>query len=862
MADSILPSIFSVWKKLQEKVSCAASSSTPLDVPKLNQLSDMVYEVYTPPEDRPELEIVFFHGLQLGSSKDAYVTTWMSRDNSHLWIQTWLVELFPRARILTVSYDSSAEKTQESGVMDMYCTAENLVSSLIADEVRVGQRGCPVVFVGHCFGGLVLKELCLSAAWMMGRKSEKIPRMERIRHLLSNIRGMFYYGTPHVGSVLGDKLHNYFDGTVLEEMETLTVSSARRNQDFDDLRLKYNWITSGVGETRKTYVEFLGTAVHFVTEASSRQSMDTYYSANTDHYDICKAEGKNSGAVQLLGNFVQTILKSYQVVQAGLVASAKRKQEYFIDLDGRAKQVCSMLARADVQTIFICGLSGIGKTTLARHVYQEIGDNFDVKCFVSLDSIEGQSNGSDQVWRKIRQNLEGIHPDYLQNLPSMLYQMKNKRIFMVLDSVESKSQLDIVRTEDWLDGSSSKLIVTSTTSRFGNPSNTFEVGYLRSEESEKLFCHYAFQDRQEPHDLRDLIQQVIAKCDGYPLFIKILASFVSKDSAIHEKEVWLGLLSRLAKAEDVDAGPDYRLWAKLKVCYDALLPSEQEIFLDIATIFQGFPLSLVKSVWKVSREEPWVAWLNLKSRFLVSVDEHSVVQMHAQLRDLGRRIACPRGENVGKFRRISQYSLTTELREELFSKDKGPMETLALELKVMENESFKLKKSTFHNYDHLQYLILEGGRTSSLITWDKVRLPQSLVYLRWKDGLFTVCPMDFSRLEKLAVVELLDCKSMKSLPPSLLKARRLTWLELQGCSSLSKLPEGLSKRLQYIGLERTGLMELPDDCKSFKEVVVLKVSHTKLIRIPEGLCVSHGLGWCASQTGLPLVVEGGVLELV
>ncbi|CAM6103702.1 unnamed protein product [Calypogeia fissa] len=695
MGDSILPSIFSVWKKLQEKVSSAASSSTPLDVPKLNQLSDMVYEVYTPPEDRPELEIVFFHGLQLGSSKDAYVTTWMSCDNSHLWIQTWLVELFPRARILTVSYDSSAEKTQESGVMDMYCTTENLVSSLIADEVRVGQRGCPVVFVGHCLGGLVLKEVCLSAAWMMGRKSEKIPRMERIRHLLSNIRGMFYYGTPHVG--FNDELHNYFEGALLQEMVNLRVSSARRNHHFDELRLMYGWITSGVGETRETYVEFLETHIRFVTDVSSRQSMDFYYSANSDHYDICKAEWRHSAALYRLEDFLKTVRQ----------AKKRDQLEYFIDLDGRVEQVRSMLDQADLHTIFIVGLSGIGKTSLARQVYDEIGDSFDVKCFVSLDSIEGQSNSSDQVWRKIREELDGIFASHLQNLPTILYQMWNRRILLVLDNVESKSQLDILRTEDWLEGSLSKLIVTSTTSQFSIAANTFEVGNLRLEESEQLFRHCAFQDGEGPRDLGDLIQHVIVKCDGYPLLIKTLAGFVSKESdAIDHKQVWLNLSSRLLKAEDVDTGPDYRFWAKFK----------------------------------------------------------------------------------------------------------GIMESLALELEVTDLTRFQL---TYHNYDRLQYLILKGGTTSSGTLWWK--LPPSLVYLRWKDGSFVVCPVDFTGLENLVILELLDCKFMRSLPPSIGNVNKLTWLELEGCSSLSELPLGLPKYLKYIGLERTGLQRQPNDFRNSNE---------------------------------------------
>ncbi|CAM6103703.1 unnamed protein product [Calypogeia fissa] len=214
----------------------------------------MIYEVYTPPpNERPEVEIILFHGLQLADYNDAHVTTWLSRDNSCLWVQTWLVELFPKARILTIAYDSSAKRTQEYGMLDMYRTGENLVSSLVADGVEVGQRKCPVILVGHCLGGLVLKETCLSAAWMLGRKSATMHGVNRIENLLDNLGGMFFYGTPHNGLLLDNNMDN-FKGALVEELKILNASNARRNQEFDDLKTKYKWVTFGIGEACETYV--------------------------------------------------------------------------------------------------------------------------------------------------------------------------------------------------------------------------------------------------------------------------------------------------------------------------------------------------------------------------------------------------------------------------------------------------------------------------------------------------------------------------------------------------------------------------------------------------------------------------------
>lgn len=220
------------------------------------QLNETVYRAYQPrPEEKPELELVFFHGIQFQDCKEPHATTWMTRDNSECWLQTLLVEAFPRARIFTVSYDSSAAKTSKVGRMGMYLTGENLLSDLTADEVGLGQAGCPVVLVGHCLGGLVLKEICLFAEKACRRKTGK-PLEQRARALYSNLRGMFFYGTPHTGSMVGDMLQDCFKsvGALSEEIETLQASSTRRNESFMELKSENKWFLYGIGESMETYV--------------------------------------------------------------------------------------------------------------------------------------------------------------------------------------------------------------------------------------------------------------------------------------------------------------------------------------------------------------------------------------------------------------------------------------------------------------------------------------------------------------------------------------------------------------------------------------------------------------------------------
>ncbi|CAM6113837.1 unnamed protein product [Calypogeia fissa] len=106
----------------------------------------MVYKVYEPPlQEKPEVEIVFFHGLKLKDCDKAHITTWMSEDNSEMWPKTWLVEAFPKSRIITNSYDSAPTRSKEFGKLDMFLTRENLLSALTSNFAHLGEAQCPIV---------------------------------------------------------------------------------------------------------------------------------------------------------------------------------------------------------------------------------------------------------------------------------------------------------------------------------------------------------------------------------------------------------------------------------------------------------------------------------------------------------------------------------------------------------------------------------------------------------------------------------------------------------------------------------------------------------------------------------------------
>lgn len=123
------------------------------------------------PGSRPgfPVDIVALHGI----TGDAFET--FTAPNGTLWLQDFLSEDIPGARVFSYGYDASVFFTKAAGDIDFF--ARNLLEGLeqrrIGEEVREKDkssntgnlltdqknRNRPIVFVCHSMGGLVLKRV-------------------------------------------------------------------------------------------------------------------------------------------------------------------------------------------------------------------------------------------------------------------------------------------------------------------------------------------------------------------------------------------------------------------------------------------------------------------------------------------------------------------------------------------------------------------------------------------------------------------------------------------------------------------------------------------------------------------------------
>jgi hypothetical protein len=227
-------------------------------------VSGKVYQLHPPevdPAGQYDVDVILLHGLQFEDYTSAWCATWEHTDPRSKEVKCWpadfLHEDLPNVRVLSVSYDSSAFQSPETGNQDLMTLGEQIFTALTQKKPNVGTR--PIVLVGHSLGGLALKQLCVYAA--RGAGNSRLAEVRaKAQNFLANVKGMAFYATPHMGSRLADLAEtarstgiNKFkklvpDGHVMAYLQLLSKDTARLNASFREESLARGWQTIGFYE--------------------------------------------------------------------------------------------------------------------------------------------------------------------------------------------------------------------------------------------------------------------------------------------------------------------------------------------------------------------------------------------------------------------------------------------------------------------------------------------------------------------------------------------------------------------------------------------------------------------------------------
>ncbi|KAK2973596.1 hypothetical protein RJ640_003118 [Escallonia rubra] len=309
-------------------------------------------------------------------------------------------------------------------------------------------------------------------------------------------------------------------------------------------------------------------------------------------------------------------------------------------MDSRVKDINSWLQdgspKADIMVL--CGMGGIGKTTIARYVFNLNFNRFDRSSFLanireSFEKPDGLISLQRQLLADIsrRKKIEIFSVD--DGINKIKLSMSDKRVLLVFDDVDQKEQLQaILGMQNWFVGSSKVIITTRHVRLLRANDSKYEihnVDKLDSNESLELFSRHAFGHNRPNEPFVQLSKNVVRRCEGLPLALEILGSSLYGRSI----DLWQSAVEKL------EAIPNNQILRKLKISYDSLEDDhDRNLFLDVACFFVGEDKDHMVTILDECEVHTRIGVQNLTDRCLLRVDGYNKIMMHQMLRDMGREI--------------------------------------------------------------------------------------------------------------------------------------------------------------------------------------------------------------------------------
>ncbi|CAK8533383.1 unnamed protein product [Lathyrus sativus] len=491
----------------------------------------------------------------------------------------------------------------------------------------------------------------------------------------------------------------------------------------------------------------------------------------------------------------------------------------------------------DVLLLGMWGMGGVGKTTIAKAIYNEIGRKFEGRSFLAnirevWEQNVGQVGLQEQLIFDICKNMTSkIHSTEYGKI-ILKERLSYKRVLIILDDVNALDQLNVLcGSRNWF-GSGSRIIITTRDRHIlcGNRVNqVYEMKHMDESESIELFSWHAFKQASPTEDFVEISKNVVEYSGGLPLALEVLGSYLF-DRRLTE---WHCVLEKLKKI------PNDQVQKKLKISYDGLNDdTEKETFLDIACFFIGMDRNDVMLVLNGCGLFAEIGISILIERSLVTVDDKNKLGMHDLLRDMGREI-------------IREKSPEPEARCRLWFHDdvhdvlldqSGTKAIKGLALKLPKANAKCYRTNAFKKMTQLRLLQLVGVKLDG----DFGYLSTKLRWLSWNKFPLTHLPTSLCQ-GNLVSIEL-ENSNIKILWKEAQMMENLKILNLSHSHYLTHTPDfSYMPNLEKLVLKDCAMLseihKLEEDLEQMESLTTLLANNTAITKVPFSVVRSKSIGY-------------------
>ncbi|KAM3215710.1 TMV resistance protein N [Capsicum annuum] len=476
-----------------------------------------------------------------------------------------------------------------------------------------------------------------------------------------------------------------------------------------------------------------------------------------------------------------------------------------VGMESQMQKVYKMLGvgSGGVHFVGILGMSGVGKTTLARVIYDDISSQFEGACFLHEVRDRSAKQGLERLQEILLSEILFIKDLRINNVfegvNMQKHRLRYKKVLLVLDDVDHIDHLDVLAGKrEWF-GPGSRIIITTKDKHLlvkHDVEKMYKMRTLNEEESLQLFKQYAFKKNRPTKKFERISAEVIKYTAGLPLALKVLGSFLYGRDLVE----WRSEVERLKQI------PEDEILKKLEPSFTGLNSNEQKIFLDIACFFTGKKKDSVTRILKSFEFSPVIGVKVLMEKSLISISEGRII-MHQLIQEMGWYIV--RREASDYPREYSRLWKSEDISQ-ILARNMGT--------EKIEGISLNLAKM----YTDISQALERNLGTNTI-------KGMSLNFTNVKEVNVSVTAfMQMTRLRFLKIKNAYVSQGPDILPGE------LSWLSWHGYASKSLPINFQGERLVSLKLKNSRIIQLWKGSKVLGKLKYINLSHShKLIRTPD-----------------------------